>query len=213
MDLNKLSDSSLKRLDRRTIGKMAEDALQHKDYVSLKRLVKLAEPYVVREILEDIYETLQIEALDKIKDVLKDKIDDIDLSNIVDERDHMNFGVPKGMILDREWIRNEISKFLLTLLEIKSDISAGEIEKLSYFVEKDTFYKFIDSKNISVKDNKFAGLRLEHYELEDKKPLLEGATQNMSVVDILLSKTYSETLNQDDVRFLYEGLYKNMGKG
>lgn len=215
MNVNKLSNSFLKKLNSGTLSKMAENALQRKDYVSLKKVLVIGDFYLAKGIIEEIYETLSIEALDEVKDILKEKINDttiyygIDLSEIVSVEDIIKFIPGKGIVLDREWVREETAKFLIKLLGIKEKINVDELQIFSSFVDKDTFYELIDSKNISLEDDKFKGLSIDHYELEARNPLFEEESRDSSVVDVLLSKTYSKTLGQEDVRSIYEGLYNN----
>jgi hypothetical protein len=98
----------------------------------------------------------------------------------------------------------------LLLLNAKSNyaIDAQDLQHLSFVVSKQEFEQFCQNKAINITEDKFKDLDLSSYKYEDQMPIkLLSNDSNYKLVDLLLNRTYSDSISGDSIKKIYNNIY------
>ena len=190
--------------------KLAKKSLIEKDYESLKIL--LHHMNNLDRILYKSIGRLDLEAVKLIvgsaKNSDKEHIKNGSYINnhIIEELFEKNGEAKVFNIENADAKRVEILK---VLLKSKSQeyITITELQKLADVVTKEEFEDFYKSKDINITSDEFKHLELSQYSLEGLKQVLKLENQPNSVIDLLLSKTFSDKLTMEEIKYIYTDLY------
>ena len=109
--------------------------------------------------------------------------------------------------IDQKGIKSEITRYLFAEIS-KEFITSFHLNILSKAVTKTDFFEICSSKELDLTDAKFKDLKLSAYEYEDIEPILTiNETNNKTLVNILLSHTYSDNLSPEYIANIYIKLY------
>ncbi len=190
--------------------KLAKKSLIEKDYESLKILLHHMDNFY--SILYESIERLDLDAVKLIIDRAKDSdneyikngsyISEYTIKNLFD---HNNI----ARILDIENANTKRVEILKVLLKSKSPehITVRELQKLSDVCTKEEFEDFYKSKNIDITSDRFKDLELSQYSLKGLNQVLKLENQPNSVIDLLLSRTFSDQLTMEEIKNIYTNLY------
>jgi|GEM_PF-5431695 len=103
--------------------------------------------------------------------------------------------------------RVAILKIILDSLN-KKEITLEFLQALAEHVSKQEFEDFCARKELDLTEDKFKKLDLSQYKYEELEPVValeEG--QNKSLLNLLLSRTFTDSLTKDEVTSIYSKLY------
>ena len=190
--------------------KLALQSLIEKDYLALRCSLKHMDDFY--GILNDSVERLDLEAVKLIvaraensdRKYIKDGsyINQYLLRHLLDKNSEARF----LQIENADKKRAEIFKVLLKSKET-SNITLQELQKLADILPKEQFEGFCKSKDIDITCDKFKDLELSQYSLEGLTQLLKLENQTNNVINLLLSRTFSDQLTIEQVKEIYSNLY------
>lgn len=201
--------------------KLAHIALTEKDYDSLRALFDaMQDPYV---ILDKAMETLNVEAFEVIINKSKDNEEKTEkltqyLNNNDDDDDDDSFHDFTGEMNSFEQ-RENISKIIKLIVEFlnKEDITLELLKEFILYHTREEFEDLVKLKEIDLTQDKFNELDTSPYELDPFKAILFEKHSISDyilhknppggILDLLLSRTYSDELNLEEISTIYRNLY------
>jgi len=197
VSLGDYPESILANFTNKVKDDLAIDAIRQEDYQGLEHILKYME-YCLN-VLDEAVERLNVKAV-QILSTHKSASS----YNIVH---FMNDYFVNSKLIDDVNLPSKEVKIFKILIDIKKYFSKIELEMLALVVSKTEFDKFCQDKKVNLTDPMYKDLDLSCYELDGLEPLLDTyQVTQPSVVDVILSRTYSSIINQSEARSSYERL-------
>jgi hypothetical protein len=183
-------------------NELAEEAMRNRDYNGLNIIVGYAD-WDCGSISEEAISRLDIEAVKIVSRCKGFKVQSI-LDDLFGE-----FKSLHAFLLGDEEAKKRRIEIFKFLMESNSYIQKEELELLAASVTKEEFEAFCNRKGIDLSDEEYQDINIPQYKLIDETPVsVIKVGTNPTIVDVILSKTYSKEIGQEKLRRLYENLLK-----
>jgi hypothetical protein len=189
------------------IPQLANKALDNKDYESFEALIKISfQDQSYTTYADECIDRVDLKAVEIATKYLSEEEKSEFLTRIYKRSASYHLDIGGKIILYDELKEFHKNACKLIVTSMKT-FKASDLQIISSFFTKAEFEELITKNNIDLNDEAYKGLELEHYKLEEKSPLsAEISANNSIVIEALLTRTYSETLSQDEVRKIYHNL-------
>ncbi len=100
----------------------------------------------------------------------------------------------------------QILKIIL-LAKNKDTITLDELQQLADSIPQQEFEEFCQKKKLDLTINKFKTLELSQYKFANLEPLLKLGNEKLTILNLLLSRTFSDKLTSEEINKIYTDLY------
>ena len=211
----KVSDyplSILKTYSTHTRFILAKKAIKEQDYKDLEHVLSSMDDDLY-SILFKVVDKLDLEAVNLIiaraKNIDKTHYKDGSWISEFHNKSYYTLWIYEGIRIneDPKSIKSfQILKIILSA-KTKDTITLKELQKLADSSSKQEFEDFVKSKELDLKDDKFKKLELSQYKFVNLDPLLNLANEESTILNLLLSRTFSDKLILLEIKKMYTDLY------
>lgn len=208
------SPALVKEFSFNEISYFSERAIINKDYIGLQYLMEnMSNKLSTNTPLGDAIERMDVKAVKIIVGAAKNSNNSYYSNDSYIDRWLIESLFENQLQLEIiELTETELQERRIEIFEIllnsksKDSLTASHIQKLAALLPKQKFDDFCKAKELDLREEKFKDLDLSHYKHEDSSPLLT-LEADYSLMDLVLSRTYSSTLGLDEAKKIYSNLY------
>lgn len=203
----------LKTYSDNSINYLAKRALDQKDYAGLKNILSVMNYFY--SIIDHVIAELDVQAAELVANRIKDISENrttFETSSVKKLFDFDSLGEKVYFSnFSKEELFEKKKKIFQLFLEIinKDSLDSFILIQLALISNEEYFYNFCKDKDIDLEDKKFKDLKdfLSIYTLINLKPLVNLEGKNLTISNLLLSRTYSDELSITEVENIYYNLY------
>lgn len=198
----------LKGFSIRVKEELAERAVKTQDYAGLENIIKVID--YLGNILNEAVERLDVKAVKLIVEA-KSKGSYYQIGSSISDNMIRELFAEKLIQEFDESIANEKRIEILRILlnaKDKDKISLLDLQKLADVVPQQEFEEFCKAKELDLSVAKFKNLELSVYKFAQLDPVLSLENNEKTILNLLLSRTFSDKLTLDELKKVYTKLYE-----
>ncbi|MBA8666692.1 hypothetical protein H1Q59_02145 [Holosporaceae bacterium 'Namur'] len=188
-------------------NELATEAIKQKDYQGLEYILKNSDDFNL--FIYSAIAALDVKAVEMICnfDAAKKDIHDWHLEKV------LSFSIEheESFKFSYEKIKQDKSEILKLLIKAKPTLNIQDLQILSYVANKKEFEEICKLREIDPSNFKgYETLDFAHYHFDDKVPLLKlsGNEYCADLIELILSRTYSEEIPQVKLKEIYNNLFE-----
>lgn len=216
LDILSYSPSVIKGFSFNQIREYAESSIDQKNYIALRYLLENTDPnksIFASDYLNHAIEKLDIEAVKILIDISsKSKSLFEKNAEYINERllynlfeDNFDYILLELNEETRKERQHEILKLLFNAMP-KDSFTKYNVQKIIDHFSQQEFEDLCKTKELDLTEEKFEGLDLSVYKYENTDPV-QKLDENHNLIDLILSRTYSDDLGIDKIKDIYSKLY------